>query len=66
MTVAGDVTLTRSQRPLLVIVEVGVSSDAWPRGEGVSQEAVLAVEGVTISVFCWWRALSMSPQQLED
>lgn len=53
MKVAGDATLTCSQRPLLVIVEVGVSSDAWPRGEGVSQEAVFAVEGVTISMLCW-------------
>lgn len=53
MKVAGDPTLTCSQCPLLIIVKVGVSSDAWPGGEGVSQEAVFAIKGVTISMLCW-------------
>lgn len=47
-----SVTLAVSQRPLLIIIEVGVSSDPWPRSEGVSQEAIFPVEGVTIPVLC--------------
>lgn len=43
-------TLSFSQGPQLIIVKVGVSPDARARGEGVSQEPVLAIKGVSISV----------------
>lgn len=47
-----SITLSLSQRPLLVIIKVRVSPDPWPRGKGVSQEAIFAIEGVAISVLC--------------
>ena len=43
-------TLSFSQGPQLIIVKVGVSSNARPWGEGVSQESVFAIEGVTITM----------------
>lgn len=49
-----SITLTLSQRPLLIIVKVGVSPNTLPRSKGMSQEAIFAIEGVTISMLCWW------------
>lgn len=57
-----SVTLAVSQRPLLIIIEVGVSSDPWPRSKGVSQEAIFPVEGVTIPVLCRWHHSALTLQ----
>lgn len=47
-----SVTLAVSQRPLLIIIKVGVSPDSWPRCKGMSQEAIFAIEGVAVSMLC--------------
>lgn len=52
-------TLPFSKCPLLVIIKVGVSPDSWPRGEGMSQEAILAVKGVTVSVLCLGKSVNI-------
>lgn len=47
-----DLTDAFAQRPQLLVVEMGISLNAGAWGEGVSQEAVLAVEGIPVSVLC--------------
>lgn len=49
-------TLPFSQGPQLVVVKVGVSPDPRARGEGMSQEPVLAVEGVAVAMLWNTRA----------
>lgn len=53
-------TLPFSQGPQLIIVKVGVPPNTRPRGEGVSQEPVLAIKGVSISVL--WNTWGLSFQ----
>lgn len=43
-------TLPFSQGPQLIIVKVGVSPNTRAWGEGMSQESVLAIKGVSISM----------------
>lgn len=49
----GPLTLSLPKRPLLVVVKVRVAADSGSGSEGVSQEAIFAIEGVTVAVFCW-------------
>jgi hypothetical protein len=49
---AQDLTDAFAQRPQLVVVEMGISLNAGARGKGVCQKAVLAVEGIPVSVLC--------------
>ena len=46
------VTLAFSQRPLLIVIKVGVSANSRPRSKGVSQEAIFAIKGVAVSMLC--------------
>lgn len=45
-------TLSFSQGPQLIVVKVGVSPDAGARGKGMSQEPVLAIKRVSVSMLC--------------
>lgn len=47
-----SITLALSQCPLLIIIEVGISPNPWPWSKGVSQEAIFAIKGVTVSMLC--------------
>lgn len=47
---ARDLTYALAQRPQFLIVEVGVSLNAWAGRKGVCQEPVFPIEGVPISV----------------
>lgn len=49
---AQDLTDAFAQCPQLVVVEMGISLKAGARGIGVCQKAVLAVEGIPVSVVC--------------
>lgn len=53
-------TLPFSQGPQLIVIKVGVSPNTRSRGESMSQESVLAVKGVSVSVL--WKALGLSCQ----
>ena len=43
-------TLSFSQGPQLIVVEVGISPNSRARGEGMSQEPVFAIKRVPIAM----------------
>lgn len=45
-------TLPFSQGPHLIIVKVGVAPNTRARGEGMSQQSILAIKGISIPVLC--------------
>lgn len=45
-------TLPLSKRPQFIIIKMGVSSNSWPRCEGMSQETVFAIKRIAIAMFC--------------
>lgn len=59
-----SLTLPFSQGPQLIVVKVGVSPNTGTGGEGMSQEPVLAIERVSVSMFCNTQGIGFQLPQL--